>query len=108
MKLIIGHIRDIQPNKKTPHLELYFDRRDSSSLPHGDKEPVDLFFGQEKWRGTIRTTTSNPPYFHTSFEGVSGRLRGSDLFPRFGFKAGDDLTFEVLAVGELKLHHNAE
>jgi hypothetical protein len=37
---IMGYVRDREPNKKWPVLDLYFE--DRSALPQDSKEPVEL------------------------------------------------------------------
>src|SRR4051794_40588922 len=64
--LITGYVRDIQPNLPRPTLELFFDAKHRSALPHGDREPIVLDLDGVRWHATVNSKNiTNPPYVHT-------------------------------------------
>ena len=72
-KMVIrGRVRDIQPNKARPTLELYFDAKYRSALPHGKRVVITLDLSGERWQGTINSSGNHPPYFHTHLSTDTG------------------------------------
>jgi hypothetical protein len=64
--VIVGRIRDIQPNKSHPTLELNFCTEDRRAFPQGTRAEIVLDLKGARWHGTMRTDhPNNPPYFHT-------------------------------------------
>jgi hypothetical protein len=63
---ITGYIRDIQPNQPRPTLELYFDAKDRSALPRGERGAIVLHIQGVRWHATMNSTNiNNLPYVHT-------------------------------------------
>jgi len=63
--IIRGQIRDIQPNKERPTLELSFSSKDSHLLPQGARAVIILDLNGKFLRGTINSSGRNSPYIHT-------------------------------------------
>ncbi len=96
---IKGYVRDRQPNKKQPALELYFNDRDRSALPKGAREPIVLDLNGVCWEGTINTTNptnpTNPPYVHTFLTRGHGLVRCTEVFLKLELVENAQIEFDL-------------
>jgi len=89
-----GYVRDREPNKKEPSLELYFDF--NSALPQGDREPIVLDLYGTCWEGTINSVNpTNRPFVHTFLTRGSTRTRCNEEFLKLGLAENAVLHFEL-------------
>jgi hypothetical protein len=100
---ILGRVRDIQPSKDAPTLELYFDRQDADCFPTENRGSVALSHGGEDWRGTIGITGNNPLYLHTTLTNVADKVAVTHWLRQVGVQEGGSLRFRVHARGRLQL-----
>jgi hypothetical protein len=64
---ITGYVRDIEPNQPHPRLELYFDTKQRSVLPRGNREAIVLDLHRVRWNGTMNSNNkTNKPYVQTA------------------------------------------
>jgi hypothetical protein len=70
--VIRGRVRDIQPRKAQPTLELNFEAKDRNALPQGTRAGITLNLNGKRWHGTINSSGRNPPYLHTRLRQDSG------------------------------------
>jgi hypothetical protein len=91
---IKGYVRDREPNKKWPVLELYF--KDRSALPQGDREPIELDLNGVRWQGTINSTNaSNKPYVHSSLHAGSKQSSCSEVLLNLGLAENAQIEFDL-------------
>ena len=100
---IVGGIRDIQPKKKAPTLELFFGREDAGKFPAQNRSPMSIEIDGVVWSGTIGIKPKNPPYFHTGLESKASRSTVTEVLRRLGVKENGRLEFELVAPGKLTL-----
>ena len=95
--MIRGYVRDIQPSQPRPSLELYFDGRDRSALPRGDRATIVLDLDGVRWHATINSTHgTNKPYVHTWLTKDDGnRMRCTEAFLRLGLAENAQIEFEL-------------
>ena len=95
--MIQGFLRDLQPKQARPTLELYFDAKDRSSFPRGDRVPIVLELGGTCLSGTMNSANSNnPPYVHTNLTLGDGTRRScTEVFLGLGLAEKARLEFEL-------------
>jgi hypothetical protein len=101
---IRGNIRDIQPNKPSPTLELSFSNQDRSRLPQGARARISLVLNKATWRGTINSVNKNPPYLHTHLTDSSGgKATATQVFIKEGLIENAIVIFALSGDDTLRL-----
>lgn len=100
---IIGLVRDIQPSKPQPQLELYLAQADRSRLPQGSKAPIVLEVAGTQHSGTICTANANPPYLHHGLTSGGKPSNTTKLLIALGVAEKARLEFAVASSGVLRL-----
>lgn len=91
---IKGYVRDREPNKKQPALELYFN--DRSALPKGDREPIVLDLNGVCWHGTINSINpTNPPFVHTFLTRGVTKTRCNEVLLNLGLAENAQIEFDL-------------
>jgi hypothetical protein len=91
---IKGYVRDREPNKKQPVLELYF--KDRSALPQGNREPIELDLSGVCWQGTINSTNpTNDPFVHTFFTRGPNRTHCNEVLLNLGLEENAQIEFDL-------------
>jgi len=99
---ILGTLKDIQPNKPKPTLELSFSRADASRLPAGRKAYIVLEIGQTLWNGTICNEGARRPYVHTNLvDGLGTKSSCTEVFTKLGLAHDGEVEFRISGAGAL-------
>jgi hypothetical protein len=104
--VILGHLRDIEPNKPWPRLELYFDEKWRRVFPQGKRVGITLVLGEVRWHGTMNSTNPrNPPYLHTrlSRDDAGTTSTCTEVFLALGLAEGARLEFQLEGQAVLRL-----
>ncbi len=102
--IILGRIRDIQPNQPRAVLELSFGAKDRRSLPHGSREDITLDINGSRWHGTINSSSTNPPYLHSPLVSDHGqRSNCTTVFLEQQLAEGAILEFDLQRAATLYL-----
>ena len=100
--IILGTLRDIQPSKPKPTLELSFSLADASRLPKGLKAAIDFEVARTVWKGTIYNNGKRRPYVHTRLVGEHETASScTDVFENLGLAHDGEVEFRVSASGVL-------
>src|SRR5258708_16129651 len=92
--MIVGTLKDIEPNGSKPRLELSFSRVDSVRLPLGNDAPLTLKLGDETWRASLANRGTNRAYVRTWLQGQNGgRETCTNVFARLGLAHDTLLEF---------------
>jgi hypothetical protein len=101
---IMGYVRDREPNKKWPVLELYFRSNNRSALPQGDREPIELDINGVRWQGTINSTNpTNKPYVHSSLHAGSKQSSCSEVLLNLGLAENAQIEFDLTGENTFRL-----
>jgi hypothetical protein len=108
--VIQGFLHDIQPRQARPTLELYFDTKDRSSFPRGERVPIVLELEGICLSGTMNSANSNnPPYVHTNLTLSNGTRRScTELFLGLGLAEKARLEFELTNLNNLRLRRTID
>jgi hypothetical protein len=99
---IRGSLKDIQPNRPKPTLELSFSRADASCLPQGRQASIVLEIGRTTWNGTLCTDGTRRPYVHTYLEhGLAKRLTCTAIFRALELAHESEVEFRIAGTGVL-------
>jgi hypothetical protein len=99
---ILGSLKDIQPNRPKPTLELSFSRADASCLPQGRQASIVLEIGRTTWNGTLCTDGTRRPYVHTYLEhGLAKRLTCTAIFRALELAHESEVEFRIAGTGVL-------
>jgi hypothetical protein len=102
--IILGRIRDIQPNQRRAVLELSFDAKDRRSLPQGSRKDITLDINGSRWHGTINSNNTNPPYLHSPLVSDHGRRSNcTTVFLEQQLAEGAVLEFDLQPPATLRL-----
>ncbi len=102
--VIQGRVRDIQPRRAQPTLELSFNAKDRSALPQGARAGISLNLNGKRWHGTINSSGRNPPYLHTRLSQNSGiTFTCTQVFLGLDLAEGAILDFECEPGATLRL-----
>ncbi len=102
---ILGKVRDIEPNKDKPSLELFFDPADADCFPAEHRGEVTLRHDGGQLQGTVGLTDTNPPYLHAGLrDGASkAKMNVTSWLRALGVMEGARLRFRVRRRGDLEL-----
>lgn len=104
MKRTLGTIRDIQPNKPTPWLELCLPRELKRMYRWRHGQEILLYLDSGKpWRGTLGSKSPGDLYVHTGVERGGTKERMPDLLLAMGVAPGAELEFGMPSPTELQL-----
>jgi hypothetical protein len=104
MKRTLGTVRDIQPNKPIPWLELCLPRDLKRRYRwHHGQEILLLLDAGDPWRGTVGSKSPGHLYVHTGVERRGKKERMPDLLLAMGVAPGAELEFGMPSPMELRL-----
>jgi len=104
METAVAQVRDIQPNRQNPILELYFVRELAKRCGWKHREPLELVLPDGVvWMATVGITPNNPPYLHTPIDRGHKTGRVPDLLLELELAPGARIEFSVEGGNRLHL-----
>ena len=93
---ILATLKDIQPNRPKPTLELSFSALDASRLPQGADAHIAIEIEGAVWKGTIFNNGKRRAYVHTRLKNEHGKpLSCTEVFEAIGMAHDAALEFEI-------------
>ena len=100
--VIVGSVKDIDPNNARPRLELSFSVADGDRLPRGARVKITLQMKDACWHGTLCNEGTRRAYLHTRLDDdLATRSSCTDVLQALSLADGAQVEFHILTPGVL-------